>query len=103
MDDLFSGKSQDVWGESVAAYLPKKIERLDRPFLRTPIHGARHVRVRSNKSIIESILSPSSSYGNAFVPRPTHTESVCSFSVSSSSSPLLLVVILDDRDLTWIR
>lgn len=70
MDDLFSGKSQDVWDES-ASYLSRRSSGSIWPFSRTPIHGARHVRVRSNKSVIESVLSPSSSYGNASVPRPT--------------------------------
>lgn len=51
----------------------QKIERLDLArFSRTPIYTARRVRVRGNKSVIESILSSSSSYGNASV-RSSHT------------------------------
>lgn len=71
----------------------QKIERFDLTrFSRTPIHVVRRVRVRGNKSVIESILSSSSSYGNASV-RPCLVPhggvcffSISFFSLSSSSS-----------------
>lgn len=97
-DDLSSGESQDVSGQIGRVLSTQKIERLDlAPTLsRTPIHGAR-VCVQGNKSVIESILFPSSSYGNASVPRPTRNGGcslllgffllvLCPSSLSSSSS-----------------
>lgn len=71
----------------------QKIERFDLTrFSRTSIHAVRRVRVQGNKSVIESILSSSSSYGNAsvhscLVPHGgVRSFSISFFSLSSSSS-----------------